>query len=201
MTMSNLHINHPDVTTTLKNTETTAVSVFSILPIWPSLHFGCATTLPPIQKNSSASLEMDALCQSFGELMMDGEGQFNGLELCLTWRKPPVVRDGENIPAERDPKDWKVVFFGDMGVKGWLLLSPGDKGAIAGVLFIPELSIEIQLSCPFHITSPPSPLCLLGSSAKCICLTGSLMQISECQHVFLFQISLPIWNQVTTFPS
>lgn len=48
-------------------------------PIWPSLHFGCATTLPPIQKNSSASLEMDALCHSFGELIMDGEGEFKGL--------------------------------------------------------------------------------------------------------------------------
>ena len=141
-----------------------------ISPIWPSLHFGCATTLPPIQKNSSASLEMDAFCQSFGELIMDGLGELMALEPCFSWWKEALASEGENLPADRDPRDWKVVFLGDMQESGGLPLSPGDRGAIAGVLFIPELYIWVQLSCPIHVTWTHRPL-------KCVYSTASLMQI------------------------
>lgn len=120
-----------------------------ILPIWPSLHFGCATTLPPIQKNSSASLDTEALCHSFGELIMEGQGEFKGLEPCLTWGQVPLAREGENFLPERDPKDWKLVF---LGISGGLLLRPGDRGAIPGVLVIPEVFTGAQPSCLGHIT-------------------------------------------------
>lgn len=138
-----------------------------ILPIWPSLHFGCATTLPPIQKNSSASLDTEALCHSFGELIMEGQGEFKGLEPCLTWGQVPLAREGDNFPPERDPKDWKLVF---LGTSGGLLLSPGDRGAIPGVLFIPEVLTGAQPSCPGHITrthlSAGRPLTQILSSSS-----------------------------------
>lgn len=129
------------------------------LPIWPNLHLGCATTLPPIQKNSSASLEMDALCHSFGELMMDGEGDVKGLGSFLAWWAEPRMRFGENMPAERDPRDWKVVFLCDAEVSGGPSLGPGDKGAIAGVLLIPEQCNRSPalLSHSHHVNPPPPP--------------------------------------------
>lgn len=112
-----------------------------LLLIWPSLHLGCATTLPPIQKNSSASLEMEVLCQSFGELIIDWLGELTAPEdgcLVLSEEALPIV--GENIPGDKEPKDWKLVFLGDAGAG--LPLRPGDSGAMAGaVSFIPELFI------------------------------------------------------------
>lgn len=168
-------------------------------PIWPSLHFGCATTLPPIQKNSSASLEMDALCHSFGELIMDGEGEFKGLGSFFAWRGEPRTNAGENIPAERDPRDWKVVFLCDMDVSGGLSLSPGDKGAIAGVLLIPELYIGVQLeSCPTHITWTHLPLLSDGLLSKACLQRGSSpagfsVSISST-------ITLPAWGTAAIFP-
>lgn len=62
------------------------------------------------------------------------------------------MRFGENMPAERDPRDWKVVFLCDAEVSGGPSLGPGDRGAIAGVLLIPEQCIGVQLSCPIHNT-------------------------------------------------
>lgn len=72
---------------------------------------------------------------------MDGVGEFMGPEACFPWWKEPLVMEGENIPDDKDPRDWKVVFLGDEEASGWLPLSPGDRGAIAGVMFIPELYI------------------------------------------------------------
>lgn len=83
---------------------------------------------------------------------MDGEGEFEGLEACFVWWKELLASGGENIPADRDPKDWKVVFLGDIEDCGGLLLSPGDWGAIDEVLFIPELYIWVQYSCPIQTT-------------------------------------------------
>lgn len=62
------------------------------------------------------------------------------------------MRAGENIPAEREPRDWKVVFLCDEEVSGGLSLGPRDRGAIAEVLLIPEQCIGFQLSCPIHTT-------------------------------------------------
>lgn len=109
---------------------------------------------------------MDAFCQSFGELIMDGVGEFKGLEACFAWWKEPLAGEGENIPAERDPKDWKVVFLGAIEISGGLPLSPGDRGAIAGALFIPELYIGVQLSCPIHITWTHLPPLSVGLFSK-----------------------------------
>ncbi len=159
-----------------------------ILPIWPNLHFGCATTLPPIQKNSSASLEMDAFCQSFGELIMDWVEEFKGLEACLAWWRELLASEGENTPADRDPKDWKLVVLGDIENSGGLPPNPGDRGAIAGVLLIPELYIWVRLSCPIHTAWTHLPLSLLGSSAKFVYSTAPHMQILRCQHVLFFQL-------------
>lgn len=117
---------------------------------------------------------MDALCQSFGELMMDVVGECEGLEACFVWWRE--LLGGENIPDDRDPKDWKVVFLGDMEDTGGL--SPGDRGAIAGVLFIPELYIWVQLFCPIHTAWTHLPLTRPGSSAKFVYSTASLMQNS-----------------------
>lgn len=156
-----------------------------ILPIWPSLHFGCATTLPPIQKNSSASLDTEALCHSFGELIMEGEGEFKGLEPCLTWGQAPLAREGENIPTERDPRDWKLVFF---CTSGGLLLSPGDRGAIAGVLVIPEVFPGAQPSSPSHIT---------WTHLSAGLLLRPLMQILASSSTY----SLPLRDLVMIFPS
>lgn len=122
------------------------------LPIWPSLHFGCATTLPPIQKNSSASLEMDAFCQSFGEVMMDVVDEFKVLEVCVASWMELLASDGEKLPADREPEDWQVVFLGDMEDGGGLPLGPGDRGAIAVVQVIPELYIRVRLSWPLRTT-------------------------------------------------
>lgn len=83
---------------------------------------------------------MDAFCQSFGEVIMDGEGDVNMVEVCFTW----LDEDGENIPAG--------VFSGDRLVSGGLPLSPGDKGAIAEEVFIAELYIWVQISCSLHTT-------------------------------------------------
>lgn len=142
-----------------------------VLPIWPSLHFGCATTLPPIQKNSSASLDMDAFCQSFGELIMDALGEFTGLEACFTWWEEPLASEGENIPGDKDPRDWKVVFLGDMEESVGLPLSPGDRGAIAGLMFIPESYIWVHLSRPIHGTWTHRPPHSAGLFSQ-VSLTG-----------------------------
>lgn len=151
-----------------------------ILPIWPSLHFGCATMLPPIQKNSSASLDTEALCHSFGELIMEGEGEFRGLEPCLTWGQAPLAREGGNIPTERDPRDWKLVL---LCTSGGLLLSPGDTGAISGVLFIPEA----QPCSPSHFT---------WTHLSAGLLLRPLMQILASSSTY----SLPLRDLVVVFP-
>lgn len=78
--------------------------------IWPILHFGDATMLPPIQKNSSARRDIAAFCHSLGEVIIEGEGDWKGdggLLPGLTGRR---VRDGEN--------------------------KAGDDGAIPGDVFI-----------------------------------------------------------------
>lgn len=147
------------------------MTVIRVLPIWPSLHLGCATTLPPIQKNSSASLDMDAFCQSLGELIMDGVGE--GLEACFAWWEEPLAsKGGGNIPDDKDPKDWKLVFLGDREDSGWLPPSPGDRGAIGGVMFIPESYIWVQLSCPIHATWTHLPPHSAGLISK-VSLQGS----------------------------
>lgn len=156
-----------------------------VLPIWPSLHFGCATTLPPIQKNSSASLDTEALCHSFGELIMEGQGEFKGLELCLTWGQAPLASEGENFPPERDPKDWKLVFF---GTSGGLLLSPGDRGAILRGLCIPEVFTGARTSCPGHIARTHLSAGLL---------LRPLTQILSSSSTY----SLPLRGLVMIFPS
>lgn len=107
---------------------------------------------------------------------MDGVDEFKGLEACFVWWKELFASEGENIPDDRDPKDWKVVFLGDREDSGGLPLGPGDRGAIAGELFIPELYIWVQLSCPIHTTWTHLPLTLLGSLAKLVYGTASLMQ-------------------------
>lgn len=123
------------------------------LPIWPSLHLGCATTLPPIQKNSSASLEMDAFCQSLGELMMEWVGEFTGLEVRLASWAERLASEGEKIPDDTDPIDWKVVLLEEREDCGGLPLWPKDGGAIAeGLLFISEQYIWFRLSCPIRRT-------------------------------------------------
>lgn len=72
--------------------------------------------------------------------MMDGVGELKALEACLPWEEDPLENVGENIPGDKDPKDWKVVFTGDN--EGGVPLSPGDRGAIAGgAAFIPALCI------------------------------------------------------------
>lgn len=154
-----------------------------ILPIWPSLHFGCATTLPPIQKNPSASLDTEALCHSFGELIMEGEGEFKGLEPCLTWGQAPLAREGENIPTEREPRDWKLVF---LCTSGGLLLSPGDRGAMAGALFIPGV---------FPGAQPSSQITRTHLSAGL--LLRPLMQILASSSTY----SLSLGDLVMIFPS
>lgn len=101
---------------------------------------------------------MDAFCQSFGELMMDGVGEFKGLEACFAWWVEPLASEGENIPDDRDPKDWKVL--GDREERGGIPLSPRDSGAIAGVLFIPELSHSHHINLPSpHSTGLLSKVC------------------------------------------
>lgn len=122
------------------------------LPIWPSLHLGWATTLPPIQKNSSASLDMEALCQSFGELMMDGLGGFRaGLEASLILAEETLAPDGEPTGEDNKPRDWKPVFVGDEG----LPRGPGaDNGVMAGSKFISES--HVQVGPRSHHMNPPS---------------------------------------------
>lgn len=93
---------------------------------------------------------------------MDGVDEFKGLEASLAWLEEPLASEGENIPDDRDPKDWKLVFLGDDEESGGVPLSPGDRGGIAGVLFIPELYIWVQFSCPIHTTL--THLTLLGTS-------------------------------------
>lgn len=46
--------------------------------MWPILHFGDATILPPIQKNSSARRDIAAFCHSLGEVIIEGEGDLKG---------------------------------------------------------------------------------------------------------------------------
>lgn len=70
------------------------------------------------------------------------------------------MRFGENMPAERDPRDWKVVFLCDAEVSGGPSLGPGDRGAIAGVLLIPEQCNRSPalLSHSHHVNpAPPAP--------------------------------------------
>lgn len=123
--------------------------------------------LPPIQKNSSASLETDAFCQSFGELIMEWEGEFRGPEACLASPRGCLASEGENIPDGIDPKDWKVVFLGEMEDTGGLPLGPWDCGAIAGLMFIPDPFIWLQLSCPIHsMWTPTFRLSLQGNLKK-----------------------------------
>lgn len=68
----------------------------TFLPIWPILHFGDATILPPIQKNSSAKRDIADFCHSLGEVIIEGEGDLKGEGDLPPGLEGHLLRDGEN---------------------------------------------------------------------------------------------------------
>lgn len=85
------------------------------IPICPSLQFGEATMLPPIQKNSSARREMEVLCHSFGDVMspgvasLKGDGDREGQgELCFHGVGDPP-RGGPGVGEARGEREWGAI--------------------------------------------------------------------------------------------
>lgn len=106
---------------------------------------------------------------------MEWEGEFRGPEACWASPRGRLAKEGENIPGGIDPKDWKVVFLGEMEDAGGLPPSPWDCGAIAGLMFIPDPFIWLRLSCPIHSPWTPTShrLTLLGTSEVLQLVSGS----------------------------
>lgn len=94
---------------------------------------GCATTLPPIQKNSSASLEMEAFCHSLGDVMMEWVGEARVLPAGgrFPGEDDLLLRVGERLTGDREPRDRKEALAGVGGMQ----LSPGGEDAtLAGAM-------------------------------------------------------------------